>query len=489
MAFGLWVVIYSISIFAAFSETERQAEKFVGREFAPIATICVIGLASLLTLFLTSLHPLLGRITNALYWCIVIWFLYKRTRTLSFDNISDAALVWTVATAFVLLFALAPLGSENPIELARSVWSHELPVDNELPFMFASYLYAGEVPSPMLEDWLGSDRPPLQSGYFLLTKPWLVSNEVAYQMAGTSAQMLILPAAWSLAKQFNLKRTEQYCISAILLSTPLVLINGIYVWPKLLAAAFLVCAAAIHFTPLYKTHHKSIFPGAFVGCLSACAVLSHGAAAFTIVGFGFVALVSGRIGSLKYTSAAIIAAVVLYSPWIAYQKFIDPPGDRLMKWHLAGVIDANDERSAIEAITDEYSQFTLTELGSRQLTKMRFSLEKSFELYSPSTKPEETRKAMFFHMVPAMGYLGILALVAAIIGLWTPTTRLFTGSVVASYASWILFSFKTGVVVHESSYFTYIGALLILCLVLNRWPKALYIAALAQLICALVFFT
>src|SRR5207248_1838727 len=39
--------------------------------------------------------------------------------------------------------------------------------------------------------------------------------------------------------------------------------------------------------------------------------------------------------------------------WAAYQRYADPPGDRLAKWHLAG-ITAIDGRSVPQAVVDSY---------------------------------------------------------------------------------------------------------------------------------------
>ena len=44
---------------------------------------------------------------------------------------------------------------------------------------------------------------------------------------------------------------------------------------------------------------------------------------------------------------------MLLAPWIAYQRLVDPPSDRLLKWHLAGVIDV-DPRSFPQAAVEEY---------------------------------------------------------------------------------------------------------------------------------------
>ena len=41
--------------------------------------------------------------------------------------------------------------------------------------------------------------------------------------------------------------------------------------------------------------------------------------------------------------------------WSAYQKYDDPPGNRLIKWHLAGVTEI-DDRGSLETIVDSYRE-------------------------------------------------------------------------------------------------------------------------------------
>ena len=49
---------------------------------------------------------------------------------------------------------------------------------------------------------------------------------------------------------------------------------------------------------------------------------------------------------------------MLLLPWSAYQKFYDPPGDRLIKMHLGGIVPL-DPRPAIPAIIDAYANAPL----------------------------------------------------------------------------------------------------------------------------------
>jgi hypothetical protein len=51
---------------------------------------------------------------------------------------------------------------------------------------------------------------------------------------------------------------------------------------------------------------------------------------------------------------ALLIIAVAVIPWTLYQKFYDPPGNRLLKMHLAGVMEP-DARGTFEAIKDAYS--------------------------------------------------------------------------------------------------------------------------------------
>ncbi len=46
---------------------------------------------------------------------------------------------------------------------------------------------------------------------------------------------------------------------------------------------------------------------------------------------------------------------MLLAPWSAYQRFADPPGNRLLKWQLGGSLEI-DERGAVETIVDGYRE-------------------------------------------------------------------------------------------------------------------------------------
>lgn len=81
---------------------------------------------------------------------------------------------------------------------------------------------------------------------------------------------------------------------------------------------------------------------------------------------------------LAYTTIEVIAqsllvCVLLYLPWFLYQKLFDPPGDRLLKWHLASV-EKVDRRPFLQALTDSYSHLIFSEVlpHNREMSGKKF---------------------------------------------------------------------------------------------------------------------
>jgi hypothetical protein len=59
--------------------------------------------------------------------------------------------------------------------------------------------------------------------------------------------------------------------------------------------------------------------------------------------------------SWRWLGVAVLVGIVVMAPWSAYQKWGDPPGDRLTKWTLAGD-PGGDELTTGEAIRKAYSE-------------------------------------------------------------------------------------------------------------------------------------
>jgi hypothetical protein len=124
--------------------------------------------------------------------------------------------------------------------------------------------------------------------------------------------------------------------------------NNVYTWPKLLAASYFLSALAI---AIDRDLKPSVYAG-LLGALSALALLSHGAIAFALIG-SVTLLLRPALFSMRPLVIAAASSALLYAPWIAYQHWVDPPGDRLLKWHLAGQISITNQDAA-SAIAKSY---------------------------------------------------------------------------------------------------------------------------------------
>ena len=205
-------------------------------------------------------------------------------------------------------------------------------------------------------DWLSSDRPPLQVGFALAQRPFGWDLELLdYQVLGVVLQQLWIVGLWALLLAAGVGRVTRALAMVAVLVSDLAIVNGFFVWPKLLPAAMLLAAAALVLTPLWPELRRNLWAAALVAALCALAMLGHGSSVF-----GIIPLAAGR----RLARPAELALArgrgrpsgsSLMAPWSAYQKWGDPPGNRLTKWTLAGVAGV-DDRGAVEAILDAYGE-------------------------------------------------------------------------------------------------------------------------------------
>jgi hypothetical protein len=62
--------------------------------------------------------------------------------------------------------------------------------------------------------------------------------------------------------------------------------------------------------------------------------------------------------TVKKSALVLLILIAALVPWTLYQKLYDPPGDRLLKIHLAGIIPP-DPRSTWQAVWDSYGHLGL----------------------------------------------------------------------------------------------------------------------------------
>lgn len=232
--------------------------------------------------------------------------------------------------------------------------------DNEIPFLFASRLAAHQsLHGYLYGNWLSSDRPPLQTGLVLLQWPLWGNRETAYQLLSTGLQDAWLPAVWVALRVRGVSVRRVLVVVLSIAATGAVFFNSVYVWPKMLAGALALAAFAI----LISRHAADRWLGAgvVVTALATLSMLAHGGTAFAVIALApFAYRFRGRI-TLRAVAACCTVAAALYLPWTLYQRFVDPPGNRLLKWQLAGVI-AVDKRGFLQALSQQYQALSLHRL-------------------------------------------------------------------------------------------------------------------------------
>src|SRR5262249_35842986 len=145
----------------------------------------------------------------------------------------------------------------------------------------------------------------------------------------------------------------------------------------------------------------------------ALSLLSHGATTFSLLALPvlWLSLRLHEVVTLRQTALMVALLIALMAPWFAYQRFFDPPGDRLLKWHLAGIVDL-DPRGTREAIADQYAT-----LPPRTWLAGRWANLLTQVVWDPRA-PSETaadwvRRQQFFHHLFALDVLCL-----GFVGLW-----------------------------------------------------------------------
>ncbi len=188
--------------------------------------------------------------------------------------------------------------------------------------------------------WQATDRGPLQPLLLLWGGRWSTHPVPAY-FTGVVVNSLWVVGLWWFLRAVGVDDRRIRWTVILTALTGSIWLNTVYPWPKLLAGALaLGCAAAV----LEKRP-------VLAGVLGGLALLAHGAALFALI--GLVPWVVTRLG--KRGLLALLVCGAVYAPWTVFVQAVDPPGDRLVKWHFAGTdIDTPDNRSSVEAILSEY---------------------------------------------------------------------------------------------------------------------------------------
>lgn len=457
----------------------RASSGRVGAVGAIVGGMVAIGAAGMLTVAATYIDSRLG-VAVALALPVIavatvvwskgwIWWRWWAPLSLASGGVVVATLglfgVWAI--------------DRDPFEIAmtRTVgWT--LPVDAAIPSMLATWFAEDGERAPLLEgDWLPGDRPPLQAGLLLMMRALLApltpllsaadaergvdfAASVGVQLCWVAGVVALL---WSLGYG---ARTTVATI-AFVGAVPTTYINTVFTWPKLLAGGFAVAGVGVLIAALREREGR-VAAVVLASAASAFALLAHGAAAFVIplsVSLAVFTLVRMPTRRALWTAtAAVGAAAAVYLPWMFFQRIVSPPGDRLLKWHLAGVVRV-DDRSLLTALVDQYASTPLDELVGARLsnltTAFRLDLFAGWDVWNPGWL-DRMQHAQFFSTTAALG-IGSVLLIAMLVRaaldrrLWKRDEALrdgvkVVGATVACMLLWALLLFSPeAATVHQGS--------------------------------------
>jgi len=242
-------------------------------------------------------------------------------------------------------------GADNTYFQDSSFRFADLAVDNALPAIAANSISRGTLPDPLVPGWQLSDRPPLQTGFLIITS---FNRQVSwnyYFIFSLLAQSLIFWAIFYWVRSRKYSNSTQLFSLVILGFTSFVAQNIIFPWPKLFGAAFLIVALSIY---LQKKEYNSDTYTAPL--LLSASTLCHSSHFFVVVPILFYSLLNSNAG-LKRKLIAFSIFLVSQLPWLLFQKVVLPPGDRLIKLHFAGIKEENN-RPFLELFIQKYSELS-----------------------------------------------------------------------------------------------------------------------------------
>ncbi len=269
--------------------------------------------------------------------------------------------LWVLASLFILFFGFLH-GHIEDIQVPQYRFSTQPSLfasDNLIPWFFSDWMFKGGPGGspPIFEPgWLLSDRPPLQIGYVLTQRVFGWDERMThYEVIGVVLQQFWVIGMWALLIAARVTRRTRSLAMVAALVSDVVLMNGFFVWPKLLGASFVLAALALVVVPGQSTLRSRPWTVVLLGALVGLAYLSHGTSVFSLIPLAAIALWKG-LPSWRWIAAGAAALCILVLPWIAFQHYEDPPGDRLLKWQLAGNGTQDDPRGTVEMLLDEYGK-------------------------------------------------------------------------------------------------------------------------------------
>ena len=405
---------------------------------------------------------------------IAVLVLWGRSLPLLFRKGVLAALaLWFLAAIFYASAGFFFGNDDVPAEqIQRRFFVYQLPPDNLLPSMLAEKMYAEQPYRPALFlEYQSSDRPPLQTGLTLLQRRLWHAEGWQYTMLGILLQSCWLPALWVFLRRNGVVGPALLVGLAVPALSQFALVHEIFTWPKLLSAAFGLLALSCFG---WLSGRESNTTDAVLGGVAlSLAMLSHTGVVMTVIGFAIVTALLRKV-TLRWAMILGVNAAAVYLPWVLYQKFYDPPGDALLKLHLAGEVDRH--RGLLALMAANYAKLGFAGWLAAKWANVRFlfwSGGGNQLFHGVGQTVYGMAELNFFSLFPALGFANAGFAARLLSGRNSPkiADRMMLVSV-ASLVVWVLVMFvPESTSIHQGSFAMMILFFSSLALYVNNWNR------------------
>lgn len=373
----------TIGLWAGFFAAKNH---YIPKQFIVTAAFGFIAIFYYLVFFLTLANPSWGHSFNyVIYivgWGLALYSLLNikrllRQRSLAICILLPLSIMLLLTGYYTVLLTSCRISIVNSQRDDNSTYCHlhSLPGDNELPYLYAQNVIHRESHA-LISDWKLADRPPIQIGAGL--GMFNLNNDSSsggyrgyesyrgYQLVATFLQLSWVAAIFGLLITLGIRLRQTILAIGIMSMSGFVYINSVFVWPKFFAAGLVVMACVLLFDTGRKHYNRGL-----VSAITALGLglLIHDGIIFTMLGAGIVLgyiflrgnppKTNKRVGHIPWRSilAGCLIALLFISPWLIYKNH-NTSSDRLVKWHLAGVV-ATDNRTTTQTIVDSYKHIGL----------------------------------------------------------------------------------------------------------------------------------